>query len=360
MKTLDLCTINSCAVYTTHIKDFKSRYMANYTARKQPKLDHKYEEDRLGSEIAELGWRMKKQMERFLKCMDLRAGDACWDTDVRAGIFGRDWRPNRQQGLEYQKGVVKRVKKGMVCGKEHIFYVSVTEGKSKGEGREDEEKYFEATRRGENENVFDFVIPENVVVAVQIRTLCRFSTPELGLYEVDEMGRDVPCELETGEGHHFVLELNKTKALGARYVSDDGENDVLVLKSEDGEDVVRINLHTKEWVGVKKDGVDGSGDAEVVGEMGVGRYKAERAALGKIVGRLTRDAVELGAVGEGSLESDIAHLTENFEYIVSELERLLGGGGENFIKELERAGGVPYEGGVHAELRNLLKRMQCL
>ena len=35
----------------THIKDMKSRYMANYTARKHPKLDHMYEEDRLGSEI---------------------------------------------------------------------------------------------------------------------------------------------------------------------------------------------------------------------------------------------------------------------------------------------------------------------
>ena len=46
----------------------------------------------------------------------------------------------------------------------------------------------------------------------------------------------------------------------------------------------------------------------------------ERAALGEIVGRLTRDAVELGEVGEGSLESDIGQLTENFEYIVSELE----------------------------------------
>ena len=93
--------------------------MANYTARKQPKLDHTYEEDRLGSEIAELGWRMKKQMERFLDCMDLKAGDACLDTDVRAGIFGRNWRPNPTQGLEYQKRVVRRVKKGMVCGREH-------------------------------------------------------------------------------------------------------------------------------------------------------------------------------------------------------------------------------------------------
>ena len=50
----------------------------------------------------------------------------------------------------------------------------------------------------------------------------------------------------------------------------------------------------------------------------------------------------------------------HFEYIVSELERLLGGGGQNFIEELERVGGVPYDGRVYAELRNLLKRMQCL
>ena len=337
--------------------------MSNYTGRKQPKLDHMYEEDRLGSEIAELGLRMTRQMERFLKCMDLKAGDACLDTDVRAGIFGRDWRPNRQQGLEYQKRVVTRVEKGMVCGKKHIFYVSVIQGPSKGEGREDEEKYFAATRRSENENEFDFIIPKNVVALVQIRTLCRFSTPELGLYEVDEAGREVPCELEEGEGHHFVLELNKTMALGAGYVSDDSENEVYIVKSEDGGDVVRINLHTKEWVGAKKDGVvgvDGSGVAVVVGDAGSGRYTAERAALGEIVGRLTRDTEALGAVGEGSLESDIGQLTENFEYIVSELERLLGGGGESFIEELESVGGVRYEGGRHAELRNLLRRMQCL
>jgi hypothetical protein len=106
--------------------------------------------------------------------------------------------------------------------------------------------------------------------------------------------------------------------------------------------------------------VDGLEDAEVVGDAGAGRYKAERASLGKIVGRLTRDAVELGAVGEGSLESDIGQLTENFEYIVSELERLLGGDGRSFIEELENVGGVRYEGGRHAELRNLLRRMQCL
>ena len=189
--------------------------MANYTARKLPKLDHIVEEDRLGSEIAELGWRMKQQMERFLDCMDLKSGDACLDTDVRVGIFGRNWRSNPTKGLEYQKRVVRRVKKGMVCGKKHIFYVSVTEGKPKGEGREDEETYFHATRRGENENVFDIVIPENVVVAVQIRTLCRFSTPELGLYKVDEAGREVPYELEEGKGYHFVFELNKTKMLDA-------------------------------------------------------------------------------------------------------------------------------------------------
>ena len=90
-----------------------------------------------------------------------------------------------------------------------------------------------------------------MVALVQIRTLCRFSTPELGLYEVDEAGREVPCELETGEGHHFVLELNKTMALGAKYVSNDSENEVYIVKSEYGGDVVRINLHTKEWVGVK-------------------------------------------------------------------------------------------------------------
>ena len=342
----------------THIKDTKSRHMTNYTARKHPKLNHISEEDRLGSEIAELGWRMTRQMERFLICIDLKAGDACWDTDVRAGIFGRDWRPNRQQGLEYQKRVVRRVKKGMVCGREHIFYVSVTEGKPKGEGREDEETYFDATRRCETE--FDFIIPEKVVVAVQIRTLCRFSTPELGLYEVDSARRDVPCELDKGKGHHFVLELNKTKTLGATFVSNDSENEVYIVKSEDGETVLRINLHTAGWVRPNEGGVDGSMDVEIRGEAGVGRYAAERAALAKIVGVFSRDAVELGAVGEGSLESDIAQLTENFEYIVSELERLLGGGGQSFIEELESVGGVRYEGGRHAELRNLLKRMQCL
>ena len=104
-------------------------------------------------------------------------------------------------------------------------------------------------------------------------------------------------------------------------------------------------------------------DDVVVGEVGAGPYAAERAALEKIVGVFSRDAVELGAVGEGSLESDITQLTENFEYIVSELEKLRGGGrggGQNWIQELERVGGVPYEGGVHAEVRILLKRMQSV
>ena len=93
-----------------------------------------------------------------------------------------------------------------------------------------------------------------------------------------------------------------------------------------------------------------------------GRKQPKLYHISENVGRLTRDAVELGAgaIGEGSLESDIGQLTENFEYIVSELERLLVGDGRSFIEELENVGGVRYEGGRHAELRNLLKRMQCL
>ena len=315
-------------------------------------------EEILESEMKELAFRLNGQMERFLKCRDLESVDKCMEREVRWAVFGRDWTPNRKQGLEYQKSVVRRVKKGMVCGREHIFYVSVIQGPSKGEGREYEETYFEATRRGENE--FDFVIPKDVVVLVQIRTLCRFSTPELELYEADAAGRELPCELETGKGHHFVLELDKTKTLGARYVSDDSENDVYIVKSEDGKTVLRINLHTAGWVRPNEGGVGGSKDAEIGGEVGVGRYAAERAALDNIVGVFRREAQAFGAVGEGSLESDITHLTENFEYIVSELERLRGGGGQKFIEELEMVGGVPYKGGVHAELRNLLKRMQSL
>ena len=318
-------------------------------------------EESLESDMKELEFRIKGQMQRFLKCRDQTTGDACWDTDIRAGIFGKNWSPNRKQGLEYQKSVVRRVKQGMVCGREHIFHVSVMQGPSKGEGREDEETYFEATRRGENE--FDFVIPEKVVVLMQIRTLCRFSTPELELYEVDATGRELPCELETGKGHHFVLELDKTKTLGAMYVSDDSQNEVYIVKLEDAETVLRINLHTAGWVRPNEGGVGGSKDAEIGGEVGAGRYTAERVALEKIVGVFSRDVEELGMVGEGSLESDIAQLTENFEYIVSELERLRSGGrggDQSWIQEPDRVGGVPYEGGVHTELRNLLKRMQSL
>jgi len=116
-------------------------------------------------------------------------------------------------------------------------------------------------------------------------------------------------------------------------------------------------------VGPNEGWVGGSKDAVVVDEAGVGRYAAERAALEKIVGVFSRDAVELGVVGEDSLKSDITHLTENFEYIVSELERLRGGGrvgDQNWIQERERVEGVLYDGGVHAELRNLLKLMQSL
>ena len=51
--------------------------------------------------------------------------------------------------------------------------------------------------------------------------------------------------------------------------------------------------------------------------------------------------------------------TQNWT-VVNVQRRLLGGGGRSFIEELESVGGVRYEGGVHAELRNLLKRMQCL
>jgi hypothetical protein len=313
------------------------------------------------SEMKDLEFRLKGQMERFLKCRDQKAGDTCWDTDIHARIFGKNWMPNRKQGLEYQKSVVRRVKKGMVCLKEHIFYVSVMQGPPKGEGREHEDTYFQATRRGENE--FDFVIPKKVVVLVQIRTLCRFSTPALQLYEVDASGREEPRELDTGKGHLFVLELDQTKTLGATYVNDDNENEVYLVKSENGETVLRINLHNAGWVGPNEGWVGGSKDAVVVDEAGVGRYAAERAALEKIVGVFSRDAVELGVVGEDSLKSDITHLTENFEYIVSELERLRGGGrvgDQNWIQEMERVEGVLYDGGVHAELRNLLKLMQSL
>ena len=107
-------------------------------------------EESLESDMKELEFRIKGQMQRFLKCRDLKTGDACWDTDIRVGIFGKNWRPNRKQGLEYQKSVVRRVKSGMVCAREHIFYVSVTSDKPKSEGEEDDVTYFDATRRGEN------------------------------------------------------------------------------------------------------------------------------------------------------------------------------------------------------------------
>ena len=184
-------------------------------------------EESLESDLKELEFRIKGQMERFLKCRELKTGDACWDTDIRAGIFGKNWRPNRQQGLEYQKSVVRRVKQGMVCGREHMFYVSVTQDGPKGEAREDDETYFDATRKSENE--LDFVIPKNVRVAVQIRTLCRFSTPELELYDADEEGRHRPCVLIGEKSHRFVLEIDKTKTLGGCEVENDRENEVYIV-----------------------------------------------------------------------------------------------------------------------------------
>jgi hypothetical protein len=60
-----------------------------------------------------------------------------------------------------------------------------------------------------------------------------------------------------------------------------------------------------------------------------------------------------------SCESDITHLTENFEYIVSELEKLRGGGrggDQKWIQELQSVGGVPYKGAalrVRAKLHAL-------
>ena len=318
-------------------------------------------EERLESDMKELEFRMKGQMQRFLKCREWEDANKCWDTDVRAAIFGKNWPPNRKQGLEYLKGVVRRVQKGMVCGKEHIFWVSVTQGERRGEALQDNETYFDATRRGENE--LDFVIPKAQVVSVHMKTLCRFSTPELELYDVDAEGRQRPWPLIGEKINRFVLEIDKTKTLGGCEVEDDSENEVYLVKSEDGETVLRINLHAAGWVRPNESGVGGSKDAEIGGEVGVGRYAAERAALEKIVGVFSRDAVELGAVGEDSLELDIAQLTENFEHIVSELEKLRGGGrggDQNWIQELERVGGVPYKGGVHADLRNLLKRMQSL
>ena len=41
----------SMNTYMTYIKDRKRGYMANYTVRKHPKLDHMSEKDRLGLEI---------------------------------------------------------------------------------------------------------------------------------------------------------------------------------------------------------------------------------------------------------------------------------------------------------------------
>jgi hypothetical protein len=227
-----------------------------------------------------------KEIKRFLS--EPYPKDATLTRPVHNVIFGKNDDPNGKMNLSDQKKVVSMVKNTMFYAKEYLFQVIVT---SKKTGTS-----IYVPKRV-NTDSFDFKIPAGSLTSIYLKPLCDFSPPAMYLYYHEHGGKEEIYHVSGTASNEIFLKTGEMLYIAGTEISNKDENDSVILKTDDGVPILRMNFHLETWTREP--------------------YADETASFHHIVQKFKEDVHQ--ARNNDDLMEHIFHLEENFNWVILEL-----------------------------------------
>jgi hypothetical protein len=234
------------------------------------------------------------EINNFLNSHEYKPAMKCLTQDVEYAIFGKYWRSSgiSTENLQSLQQRARTVKKTMFFDASHLFCVTVIcSGTSL------------IPTRPENDNhCFNYEVSCRDTVQISIKTLFRGATPPLYLFSQESGKSEQKRNVQSKQSNEVTLIFDQPVTLTRDFfINSDANNDQFILKSENGDVILRMNFNGKDW------------------RPNADPYASERALFQQLEDMLLKQAAR--APDPEDVQGYVHHLRENFDMILESLPK---------------------------------------